>query len=62
MQYKLTRLPKISAKAGLRISKSKTKGMRINTPNADNLQLDDVEDFRLRIGKARTAFTILSPV
>ena len=40
MQSKLTRMAKISAKAGLRISKSKTKGMRINTTNADRLELD----------------------
>lgn len=80
MQYKLVRMAKISAKPGLRISKSKTKGMRINATNADRLQLDgekidEVEDFaylssnfskdweiQLRIGKARTAFTILSLV
>jgi len=77
-------MAKISAKASLRISKSKTKGMRINTTNADRPDLDgeeidEVEDFaclgsnitrdggsdrniQLRIGKARTAFTILSPV
>ena len=77
MQYKLTRAAKISANAGLRISKSKAKGMRINTTNADRLQLDgeeidEMKDFaylgndfnkdrniRLRIGKVRTAFTIL---
>ena len=40
----------ISAKAGLSISKSKTKGMRINTTNADRQELngeeiDDVKDF-----------------
>ena len=68
----------------LRISKSTTKWMRINTINADRLELngeetDEVEDFaylgsniskdggsdrdmQVRIGKARTAFTILSPV
>ena len=84
MQSKLTRMAKISAKAGLRISKSKTKGMRMNTSNADRLELDgedieEVEDFvylgsniskdggsdrdiQVRIGKARTAFTILRPV
>lgn len=43
-------MAKISAKPGLRISKSKTKGMRINATNADRLQLDggkidEVEDF-----------------
>lgn len=43
MQSKLTRMSKISAKAGLRISKSKTKGMRINTTNADRLELDGEE-------------------
>ncbi|KAL9956069.1 hypothetical protein ACROYT_G037490 [Oculina patagonica] len=69
---------------GLRISKSKTKVMRVNTKNADRIELDEdeideVEDFaylgsniskdggsdqdiRVRIGKARTAFTILTPV
>jgi len=36
-------MSKISAKAGLRISKSKTKGMRINTTNADRLELDGEE-------------------
>jgi len=84
MQSKLTRMGMISAKASLRISKSKTKGMRINTTNADRLELDgeeidEVEEFaylgsniskdggsdrdiQLRIGKARTAFIMLSPV
>ena len=50
MQSKLTQMAKISAKAGLRISKSKTKGMRINTSNAVWLELEgedieEVEDF-----------------
>ncbi|PFX25162.1 Halomucin [Stylophora pistillata] len=50
MQSKLTRMAKISAKAGLRISKPKTNGMRINTSNADRLELggediEEVEDF-----------------
>ncbi|KAL9978171.1 hypothetical protein ACROYT_G015662 [Oculina patagonica] len=84
MQSKLTRLAKISMQTGLRISKSKTKVMRVNTKNADRIELDEdeideVEDFaylrsniskdggsdqdiRVRIGKARTAFTILTPV
>jgi len=84
MQFKLTRLAKISAKTGLRISKSKTKVMRVNTRNADKLELDgeaidEVENFtyigsniskdggsdrdiQVRIGKARTAFSILTPV
>ena len=75
---------KISTKAGVRISKSKTKGMRINNRNADRLELDgedieEKEDFvylgsninmdggsdlniQVRIGKVRTAFTILRPV
>ena len=74
----------ISKSANQQISKSKTKGMRINTSNADRLELDgedieEVEDFvylgsniskdggsdrdiQVRIGKARTAFTILRPV
>ena len=77
-------MAKISAKAGLRISKSETKGMRTNTSNADRLEpdgedIEEVEDFvylgsniskdggsdrdiQVRIGKARTAFTILRPV
>ncbi|XP_022789520.1 uncharacterized protein LOC111329176 [Stylophora pistillata] len=43
-------MAKISAKAGLRNSKSKTKGMRINTSNVDRLELQEediekVEDF-----------------
>ena len=84
MQSKVTRLANISAKTGLRISKSKTKVLRVNTRNADKLELDgeaidDVEKFtylgsnisnddgsaryiHVRIGKARTAFTILTPV
>ena len=84
MQSKLTRLAKISMQTGLRISKSKTKVMRVNTRNVDRIELaedeiDEVEDFaylgsniskdggsdqdiRVRIGKARTAFTILTPV
>ena len=39
---KLTRMPlgMISERAGLRINKSKTKGIRINTANADRLELD----------------------
>ena len=50
MQSKLTRLAKISAKTGLRISKSKTKVMRIYTRKADKLALDgeaidEVENF-----------------
>ena len=84
IQSKLTRLAKISTKAGLRITKSKIKGMRIITRNTDRLELDgeeidEVEDFaylgsniskdggsdrdiQVRIGKARTVFTFLSPV
>ena len=50
MQPKVTRLAKISAKTGLRISKSKTKVMRVKTRNVDNIKLDgeaidEVEDF-----------------
>ena len=50
IQYKLTWLGMISVKAGLRIKKSKTKGMTIKTTNADRLELDgeeidEVEDF-----------------
>ncbi|KAL9952861.1 hypothetical protein ACROYT_G040182 [Oculina patagonica] len=50
MQSKLTRLAKISMQTGLRISKSKTKVMRVNTKNADRIELDEdeideVEDF-----------------
>ena len=50
MQAKVTRLAKISAKTGLRISKSKTKVMRVKTRNVDNIKLDgeaidEVEDF-----------------
>ena len=46
MQSNLTQMAKISAKAGLRISKCKTKGMRINTSNAHRLELDgeDIEE------------------
>ena len=84
MQSKLTWIGKISLKTGLRIRKSKTKVMRVNTRNADKLELDgeaidDMEDFTylgsnisndggsaryidVRIGKARTAFTIVTPV
>ena len=84
MQSKLTRLAKISMQTGLRIRKSKTKVTRVNTRNADKIELDgeeidDVEDFvylgskisrdggsdrniKVRIGKARTAFTIQAPV
>ena len=84
MQSKLTRLEEISMKTGLRISKSKTKMMRVNTKNAERIELDgdeikEVKDFAylgrniskdggsdqgilVRIGKARTAFTILTPV
>ena len=40
MQSKVTQLAKISAKTDLRISKSKTKVMRVNTMNADKLDLD----------------------
>ena len=40
MHSKLTRMGMISARAGLRINKSKAKGMRINTANADRLELD----------------------
>jgi len=40
MESKLTWLAKISAKTGLRISKSKTKVMGLNTRNADKLELD----------------------
>ena len=40
---KLTHMAKISAKAGLRINKSKAKGMRINTTNADRPELDGKE-------------------
>jgi len=50
MQSKLTRLAKISMQTGLRISKSKTKVMRVNTRNTDRIELDrdeidEVEDF-----------------
>ena len=50
MQSKLTQLAKISAKTGLRISKSKTKVMRVNIRKADKLELDgeaidEVENF-----------------
>ena len=50
MQSKLTRMGIISAEADLRVNKSKTKGMGINTTNADRLELDgeevdEVEDF-----------------
>ena len=78
-------MAKTSAKAGRRISKSKTKGMKINTTNAGMqsrtgwVDIEEVEDFvylgsniskdggsdrdiQVRIGKARTAFTILRPV
>ena len=49
MQAKVTRLAKISAKTGLRISKSKAKVLRIKTRNMDNIKLDgntidEVED------------------
>ena len=40
MQAKVTRLAKISAKTGLRISKSKTKVMRVKTRNVENIKLD----------------------
>ena len=40
---KLTRMGMISARAALRINKSKTKGMRINIANADRLELDGEE-------------------
>ena len=77
-------IAKISAKMGLKIKTSKTKGMRVNTRNVDKLELngeaiDEVENFtylgsnfskdggsdwdiQMRIGKARTASTILMPV
>ena len=77
-------MPKFSAKTGLRISKSRTKGTRVNTRYADKIDLDgetidEVEDFaylgsniskdggsdrdiRARIGKARTALIILTPL
>ena len=50
MQAKVKRIAKISAKTGLRISKSKTKVMRVKTRNVDNIKLDgeaidEVEDF-----------------
>ena len=50
MQDKVTRLAKISAKTGLRISKSKTKVTRVKNRNVDNIKLDgeavdEVEDF-----------------
>ena len=50
MQSKLTRLAKISMQTGVRISKSKTKLMRVNTRNTDRIELDgdeidEVEDF-----------------
>ena len=50
MQAKVTRLAKISANTGLRISKSKTKVMGVKTRNVDNIKLDgeaidEVEDF-----------------
>ena len=50
MQSKLTRLAKNAAKTGLRINKSKTKVMRVNTSYADSIEMneeaiDEVEDF-----------------
>jgi len=50
MQSKLTKLAKISMQTDLRISKSKTKVMRVNTRNTDRTELDgdkidEVEDF-----------------
>jgi len=50
MQSKLTKLAKISKQMDLRISKSKTKVMRVNTRNTDRTELDgdeidEVEDF-----------------
>ena len=50
MQAKVTWLAKISAKTGLKISKSKTKVMRVKTRNVDNIKvdgeaIDEVEDF-----------------
>ena len=84
MQSKLTRLAKISAKTSLRDQQIQHKVMRVNTRNADKLELDgeaidEVENFtylgsniskdrgsdwdiQVRIGKARTAFAILTPV
>ena len=49
MKATVTRLAKISAKTDLRISKSKTKVMRVKTRNVDNIKLDgeaidEVED------------------
>ena len=46
----VTRFAKISAKTGLRISKSNTKVTRVMTRNVDNVKLDgkaidEVEDF-----------------
>ena len=43
LQSKLTRLEKISMQTGLRIGKSKTKVMRVNTKNADRTELDGDE-------------------
>ena len=48
MKYKVTRLAKILAKMGLRISKPKTKTIRINTRNADKLELDAEQLVKLR--------------
>jgi len=50
MQSKLTRLAKISMQTGLRISKSKTKEMRVSIRNVNRIELDgdeidEVEDF-----------------
>ena len=40
VQSKVTRMVQTSAKADLRIIKSKTNGMKINTRNAARLELD----------------------
>ena len=78
MQAKVTQLAKIPAKTGLRISKSKANVMRVKTWEVVNIKLDgkaidEVEDFtylgsniskdgKARIGKTRTALTILRPI
>ena len=63
MQSKLTRLAKISMQTGLRISKSKTKVMRVNTRNADKIELDgeeidEVEDFMYIQGCCLRKFSV----
>ncbi|KAL9961748.1 hypothetical protein ACROYT_G030755 [Oculina patagonica] len=47
MQSKLPRLAKISMPTGLRISKSKTKAIRVKTRNADRIELDGDEIYKV---------------